>query len=85
MAAAQAVARSASAGSLTAGSGRRREGWQAYGADRTLMRAGTGVPWRAIATADLCAELWPGSDTERLLAARSRVPLDALGEAKAGG
>ncbi|MEE4543671.1 ATP-binding protein [Streptomyces sp. V4-01] len=61
---------------------------QAYGALRALVGAGVGVRWRATTAADLYAELRPrvGADTERELAAVSRVPLlilDDLGAAKA--
>lgn len=61
---------------------------QAYGAVRSLVAAGTGVRWRATTAADLYAELRPraGADSERDLAAVSRVPLlilDDLGAAKA--
>ncbi|MFB7618885.1 ATP-binding protein [Kitasatospora sp. NPDC056181] len=61
--------------------------YQAYGAVRVLVQAGIGVRWRATTAADLYAELRPGSDTdsERVLAAYSRVPvliLDDLGAAK---
>ncbi|MFG3199843.1 ATP-binding protein [Streptomyces sp. NPDC048208] len=60
---------------------------QAYGAVRLLVQGGVGVRWRATTAADLYAELRPGSDTdsERVLAAYSRVPLlilDDLGAAK---
>ncbi|MGW8889371.1 ATP-binding protein [Streptomyces sp. NPDC055749] len=60
---------------------------QAYGAVRRLVRSGVGVRWRATTAADLYAELRPSSDTdsERVLAAYSRVPLlilDDLGAAK---
>ncbi|MYQ48758.1 ATP-binding protein [Streptomyces sp. SID4985] len=61
---------------------------QAYGAVRLLVQNGVGVRWKATTAADLYAELRPGSDTdsERMLAAYSRVPLlilDDLGAAKA--
>ncbi|MGF1425505.1 ATP-binding protein [Kitasatospora sp. LaBMicrA B282] len=61
---------------------------QAYGAVRTLVQAGIGVRWRATTASDLYAELRPSpdTDTERVLAAYSRVPLlilDDLGAAKA--
>jgi DNA replication protein DnaC len=61
---------------------------QAYGAIRSLVQAGVGVRWRATTAADLYAELrpHPGADSERTLAAYSRVPvliLDDLGAAKA--
>ncbi|MCX4752486.1 ATP-binding protein [Kitasatospora purpeofusca] len=60
---------------------------EAYGAVRALVQAGIGVRWRATTAADLYAELRPSSDTdsERVLAAYSRVPLlilDDLGAAK---
>ncbi|MER7750868.1 ATP-binding protein [Kitasatospora sp. NPDC097643] len=60
---------------------------EAYGAVRALVQAGIGVRWRATTAADLYAELRPSSDTdsERALAAYSRVPLlilDDLGAAK---
>lgn len=60
---------------------------QAYGAVRWLVKNGVGVRWKATTAADLYAELRPGSDTdsERVLAAYSRVPLlilDDLGAAK---
>lgn len=62
--------------------------YQAYGAVRALAEAGVGVRWRATTAADLYAELRPraGADSERELAAVSRVPLlilDDLGAAKA--
>ncbi|MCX5100395.1 ATP-binding protein [Streptomyces sp. NBC_00439] len=61
---------------------------QAYGAIRLLVRSGIGVRWRATTAADLYADLRPrpGVDSERELAAYSRVPLliiDDLGAAKA--
>lgn len=61
---------------------------QAYGAVRALAGAGIGVRWRATTASDLYAELRPraGADSERELAAISRVPLlilDDLGAAKA--
>ncbi|MEV7121170.1 ATP-binding protein [Kitasatospora griseola] len=61
---------------------------EAYGAVRALVQAGIGVRWRATTAADLYAELRPssGTDSERVLAAYSRVPLlilDDLGAAKA--
>lgn len=61
---------------------------QAYGAVRLLVQSGIGVRWRATAAADLYADLRPrpGIDSERELAAYSRVPLliiDDLGAAKA--
>jgi len=61
---------------------------QAYGAVRSLVGEGVGVRWRATTAADLYAELRPraGADSERELAAVSRVPLlilDDLGAAKA--
>ncbi|NED87689.1 ATP-binding protein, partial [Streptomyces sp. SID11233] len=61
--------------------------WQAYGAIRRLVQEGIGVRWRATTAADLYAELRPGSDTdsERVLASYSRVPLlilDDLGAAR---
>ncbi|MEU1088693.1 ATP-binding protein [Streptomyces sp. NPDC005892] len=61
---------------------------QAYGAIRLLVQGGIGVRWRATAAADLYADLRPrpGVDSERELAAYSRVPLliiDDLGAAKA--
>jgi DNA replication protein DnaC len=60
---------------------------QAYGAVRALAQAGVGVRWRATTAADLYAGLRPrpGVDSERELAAVSRVPLlilDDLGAAK---
>ena len=61
---------------------------QAYGAVRLLVQSGIGVRWRATTAADLYADLRPrpGVDSERQLAAVSRVPLliiDDLGAAKA--
>ncbi|MFD7720628.1 ATP-binding protein [Streptomyces sp. NPDC059814] len=61
---------------------------QAYGAIRLLVQSGIGVRWRATTAADLYADLRPrpGVDSERELAAYSRVPLliiDDLGAAKA--
>lgn len=61
---------------------------QAYGAVTALVEAGLGVRWRATTAADLYADLRPrpGVDSERELAAVSRVPLliiDDLGAAKA--
>ncbi|WP_042419725.1 ATP-binding protein [Streptacidiphilus anmyonensis] len=60
---------------------------QAYGAVRRLVQSGVGVRWRATTAADLYADLRPraGVDSERELAAVSRVPLliiDDLGAAK---
>lgn len=60
---------------------------QAYGAVRVLVQAGIGVRWKATTAADLYADLRPrpGVDSERELAAVSRVPLlilDDLGAAK---
>ncbi|MCX5163739.1 ATP-binding protein [Streptomyces sp. NBC_00264] len=61
---------------------------QAYGAIRLLVQSGIGVRWRATTAADLYADLRPrpGVDSERELAAYTRVPLliiDDLGAAKA--
>lgn len=60
---------------------------QAYGAVRVLVQAGLGVRWRSTTAADLYAGLRPrpGVDSERELAAVSRIPLliiDDLGAAK---
>ncbi|MEV4555717.1 ATP-binding protein [Kitasatospora sp. NPDC049285] len=61
---------------------------ESYGAVTALVQAGIGVRWRATTAADLYADLRPrqGVDSERELAAVSRVPLliiDDLGAAKA--